>query len=226
MAEKTELEKYFAAFPDPAGLSEASRDAVCANAAVHGRRKRKGILAVCFAAAACAVIAAAVPFGVWLFVPIGSEMNDGGDPAPGTDFCVVYPGEDGPEGENPLAPASWDYYAYAYGEEAAVTFFVQDVPAFAAQRFSETTYACGYYAGEEAVLAHWNVGFDLVISTARAEQDAAYFAGVTETIAGIDVSMSREDESYLYAFERGGRHYYFASETPLLEEIEAFLQNG
>lgn len=226
MTGRTELEKYFSAFPEPGGLSEKALGAVRENAAAHRRRRKKGVVAACCAAAACAVLAVAVPAGVRLFSPIKDEANGGADPAPGTGFAEVYPGEGGPEGENALAPAGWGYYEYAYGEDAAARFFAYGVPAFVSDSFSAETYVCGYYVEGELALAHWDVGFGFVLSFARAENDALYFAGESANVAGTVLYTNGAEGAYLYAFEYGGLYYYFESGAPLSEEIEAFLENG
>ena len=225
MTLKTELEKYFSAIPEPSALSEEVKIAAAANAAAYKKRRKKGLVAVC-TAAACAVLAVAIPAGVWLFSPIKDEANGGADPAPGIGFTEVYPGERGPEGENALAPAGWEHYEYAYGEDAAACFFAYDVPAFVSDNFSAETYVCGYYAEGELSLAHWEVGFGFVLSFARAENDAPYFAGKSTNVAGTVLYTNETEGAYLYAFEYGGLYYYFESGAPLSEEIEAFLENG
>lgn len=75
-------------------------------------------------------------------------------------------------------------------------------------------------------LAHWDVGFGFVLSFARAENDALYFAGESENVAGTVLYTNGAEGAYLYAFEYGGLYYYFESGAPLSEEIEAFLENG
>ena len=108
----------------------------------------------------------------------------------------------------------------------AARFFAYGVPAFVSDNFSAETYVCGYYVEGELALAHWDVGFGFVLSFARAENDALYFAGENENVAGTVLYTNGAEGAYLYAFEYGGLYYYFESGAPLSEEIEAFLENG
>ena len=108
----------------------------------------------------------------------------------------------------------------------AARFFAYGVPAFVSDNFSAETYICGYYVEGELALAHWDVGFGFVLSFARAENDALYFAGESANVAGTVLYTNGAEGAYLYAFEYGGLYYYFESGAPLSEEIEAFLENG
>lgn len=65
-----------------------------------------------------------------------------------------------------------------------------------------------------------------LMSFARAENDALYFAGESANVAGTVLYTNEAEGAYLYAFEYGGLYYYFESGASLSEEIEAFLENG
>ena len=90
----------------------------------------------------------------------------------------------------------------------AARFFAYGVPAFVSDNFSAETYICGYYVEGELALAHWDVGFGFVLSFARAENDALYFAGESANVAGTVLYTNGAEGAYLYAFEYGGLYYY------------------